>query len=521
MQPIWLGDAGLYHLQTIKTINEYPIIPGLGNIHSRLAFNQSYFSLIALLNIHPQGDMAYKFINIYLLCVAGITIYKICRTLKLYGKELFYLLTVTFISILQHPVSPSPDLTIGIFQALIFILLIKIIQTSNQEVDVLGADIAFIFILGVSALSIKISTVVFVTASIIAISNKIKIIFIKHKDSKKVLLICGFILLIHQARGYLLSGYPFYPSPIAGLEDLDWSMSVSNLINERDWIYSWARLPGGIPSEVLGSWEWLSPWYEALPQKGWMPAIASIMLCVIIYLFKSDCVSTKLKISLARVYAVLIASIIFWFITAPDIRFLGAIPGLLLVLSLWIFYQIYDQKIQNFYVKNKLYFKALLYAFIAIMVILSLKKGTGLGIFSKIGITKLMFDLSQVGLNITLLAIVVFLIAQNLISKNIKVYKNKYLYIPVISICWLTIFILTASYINLSSISNGGVYRIPEVATITKITNSGLNIRIPENGDSCWSAAFPCASEFNDKLSVWRSSYDFLKDRIGFTVKQK
>jgi hypothetical protein len=46
-------DSGLYHFNAIRWINSYPIIPGLGNVHGRLAFNQSFFTYVASLNFYP------------------------------------------------------------------------------------------------------------------------------------------------------------------------------------------------------------------------------------------------------------------------------------------------------------------------------------------------------------------------------------------------------------------------------------------------------------------------------------
>jgi hypothetical protein len=46
-------DSGLYHLNAIRWISTYPIVLGLGNLHGRLAFNQSFFTYVAALNFHP------------------------------------------------------------------------------------------------------------------------------------------------------------------------------------------------------------------------------------------------------------------------------------------------------------------------------------------------------------------------------------------------------------------------------------------------------------------------------------
>ncbi|QIL77220.1 hypothetical protein G7064_16215 [Hymenobacter sp. HDW8] len=51
-------DSGLYHFQTLKWLNEYPTVPGLGNLHGRLAFNSSWFPLLSLFRYgSPVGAM--------------------------------------------------------------------------------------------------------------------------------------------------------------------------------------------------------------------------------------------------------------------------------------------------------------------------------------------------------------------------------------------------------------------------------------------------------------------------------
>lgn len=43
LPPLLNGDIGLYYLGTVHWINSFPVVPGLGNLHGRLAFNQSFF----------------------------------------------------------------------------------------------------------------------------------------------------------------------------------------------------------------------------------------------------------------------------------------------------------------------------------------------------------------------------------------------------------------------------------------------------------------------------------------------
>ena len=62
-------DDGLYHFNSIRWLNEYPIVLGLGNLHSRLAFNQSFFAYVAYLNLYPLFNHGYNLANSFLLLV--------------------------------------------------------------------------------------------------------------------------------------------------------------------------------------------------------------------------------------------------------------------------------------------------------------------------------------------------------------------------------------------------------------------------------------------------------------------
>ena len=62
-------DDGLYHFNSIRWLNEYPIVLGLGNLHSRLAFNQSFFAYAAYLNLYPLFNHGYNLANSFLLLV--------------------------------------------------------------------------------------------------------------------------------------------------------------------------------------------------------------------------------------------------------------------------------------------------------------------------------------------------------------------------------------------------------------------------------------------------------------------
>ena len=57
-------DTGLYHAQYIKWIRNYPVVPGLGNLHGRFAFNSMFLVL--------SGLLTYKIKDILIFPLNGI-----------------------------------------------------------------------------------------------------------------------------------------------------------------------------------------------------------------------------------------------------------------------------------------------------------------------------------------------------------------------------------------------------------------------------------------------------------------
>jgi len=44
-------DSCLYHVATIRWFEQYPIVPGLGHVHLRLAFNHAYYLYASLFDV--------------------------------------------------------------------------------------------------------------------------------------------------------------------------------------------------------------------------------------------------------------------------------------------------------------------------------------------------------------------------------------------------------------------------------------------------------------------------------------
>ena len=73
-------DSGLYHAQAIRWIEEYGVVPGLANLHCRLAYNSSAFVLTALYSMEflvGQSLHTVAGFMAYILAMKGFEVVKV------------------------------------------------------------------------------------------------------------------------------------------------------------------------------------------------------------------------------------------------------------------------------------------------------------------------------------------------------------------------------------------------------------------------------------------------------------
>ena len=130
-------DSGLYHFGSIRWLNEEAIVPGLGNLHWRLALNQSYFGFLALLNIAPYWNKGYAAGGLFLLVLAAFTLFeRLCRSQSVIGGVQAGLFLFYFFQIAGGLANPSPDFAVIIVQVVIYLNLLDYFSKqilSNEE----------------------------------------------------------------------------------------------------------------------------------------------------------------------------------------------------------------------------------------------------------------------------------------------------------------------------------------------------------------------------------------------------
>lgn len=335
-----LYDTGLYHLNSVHWAKAFPIVPGLGNLHGRLAFNNSYFLYAAMLEAGPWAlksqHLAAGILLLILFAqtlISGIKILQ--RNSGTKSHHLFSIMMFTPILIKafsSHVSSLSPDLPVFVLGVVFSAKLLALLEAGRHTSRGSEYEVFLIILLAALGITIKLSFFVFgVSGSFLAV---IVFFFRKREHNrfnrrKTFVWITTFVvimLLPWMVRGVILSGHPFYPSTIGSLP-VEWRLPRLAAIDEANWIRGWARKPNVHWSEVLGNWDWFRPWayrmiktYEVI-----VPLALLVIACLLVFYCQFRRINKRNAQGIKWLFLLPpIASLIYWFITAPDLRFVGA-----------------------------------------------------------------------------------------------------------------------------------------------------------------------------------------------------
>ena len=454
-------DSGLYHFNTIRWIETYPTIPGLGNLHGRLAFNQSFFTYVAALNFHPFFGYGRSLANSFLLLVTISTILPTLFTVLrqpslltrshplLHTSDLFVLPIVIYLALSSEGLaSPSPDLTSTLLQLAMFVMLSHSIAEWISGQKSQDYQVMVLLALATTAITIKLSNLAFSVAIIcFCLLYAWQSSWSWRQVVIRMMIPMSALILIWGSRGFLLSGAPLYPSMI-GYVPVDWAVPTDRVIDEGNWVFSWARQPNTHWRHVLGHWDWFVPWLKrisTLKIEVVYPAsffalfgIATISTGIFSFLRRSN----RLQFLEYYIFIPPAISIVYWFFTAPDPRFSHA--------AFWL-----------------------------------------------ISVSSILLFLSSLQKNVSKQ---VFLVTTWIVLAISNLHFLEY----------------ASSHIGNTMISTTGWQSTKVVPLVKKITQSGLIIYKPEQNDQSWDSPLPSTPYFNNSLRL-RTPGSFAS---GFTVKK-
>ena len=321
-------DTGLYHAQAIRWIEEYGVVPGLANLHSRFGYNSASFALSAFFSEtwligRPMHCVAGFFALLCACkCAAGLMAFwkrkkvRISDFLSIGG--IFYL-----IAVFREIVSPASDY---FAMLVLFWVIMTWVELWEQERDCPIGEKQTVPYALLSLYLVYAATVKLSTAVILLLVLYPAVLLLRQK---KWLQIAGYIalgLLIafpYLARNVLISGWLIYPFAAIDLFSVDWKIPASYLQNDSDQIKVWGRCLYDVTKINDPVSAWFPVWwgekdrYEMMLLISNMVAGISAVLSVVWKRIRKE----KLCWDRVVVYAAVLGGIAGWFFLAPFIRY--------------------------------------------------------------------------------------------------------------------------------------------------------------------------------------------------------
>jgi hypothetical protein len=240
------------------------------------------------------------------------------RAIDLTPSDVFFALTPVAPIVRNQMLwsSMSTDLPAALLSFLTVYSFIR--QYECRDVPAQFAHFAVSLVTAVFVVTIKLSAIVWV------LLPSASLFLTQHADIRRRLVsflaVAAAFGLVFVIRGYWLSGMPAYPSTLLSLEQLPWTVSNEAARNEMITIIGWARAPGPGFRNAVEGFAWFPSWLSR--------NIIDLMIWAVLLLISAIAFLISLKQSRLgfRKYfisplVVALIGIVFWFVSAPAIRF--------------------------------------------------------------------------------------------------------------------------------------------------------------------------------------------------------
>jgi hypothetical protein len=335
------ADTPSYHLQSIQWIEKYKVVPGLANLHGRLAFNSALFINSALFTFSFFKTEPLFLLNSYLFGLFVIVTVGYLLKGSLGSVKLFLLLAILTFSVYFYTrfvSSPATDLAAGMY--VLFMFYAFTLHKSSVSKGISYTYFA-VLLMSICAMTIKLTVAPMALVGISILIFNFKFIRLKHILASAILVL--LTILPWLTRNVIMSGFLIYPLYSIDLFDVDWKMPITyplfdnnpkgyllSAMADKENIHTWAKMPQIYWKEVIkmSFGEWFPIWLkrQILYVKIMLGLVifSPILLGVVIW-FKNKrglVFYSKGKYqSLIIFWAVSLITTAYWFFAAPDARF--------------------------------------------------------------------------------------------------------------------------------------------------------------------------------------------------------
>ncbi len=317
-------DSDLYHAQSIRWIEEYGVVKGLGNIHVRFAYNSSFFALSALYSMKFLTGQSLHAVNGLIALLLSL---EASRLIEIRGRKrillsdfarlgAFYYLTVIY----REITAPASDYAI---MCVVFYLVIKWLDSLESDAAD-AAPFALLCVGGVFAVSLKLTA-----GLLLLLTVKPAARLIREKRWREIALyLCMglLVLLPWMARTAVISGYLLYPFPALDVLPVDWKLPAAAAALDAAEIKTWGRGLNNAALVKLGIGQWLPGWFRTmLPAMGKLLVLADVFCTAAAALLAPYLLTDRRRRAAygdaLLVLAGVLASYLFWQLSAPLLRY--------------------------------------------------------------------------------------------------------------------------------------------------------------------------------------------------------
>ncbi len=320
-------DSDLYHAQSIRWIEEYGVVPGLGNLHERFAYNSAAFAVNALYSMKwLLGRSLHTASGFFALLLSGtaLDLGRTWREKKLRLADYAMIGAVYYlVTIWDEVTAPSSDYLI---MCTLFFIVIKWLLCLERDGSAAAGEklvpYALLCVAGVYALTLKLTA-----GLILLLVIKPAVWLIRGKRWREILLYLGLGLLVclpWMARTVVISGWLLYPFPALDLFPVDWKMPAGPIAVDAAQIKTWGRALYNVSLVDMPIQEWFPGWFSTTlsgMEKLLILGDAACILLFVGYAVFSLIKKRKENLDILLVLATVISSYAFWQYSAPILRY--------------------------------------------------------------------------------------------------------------------------------------------------------------------------------------------------------
>lgn len=317
-------DTDLYHAQSIRWIEEYGVVKGLACLQIRFGYNSAAFALTALYSFRDiLGQSLHTTAGFFALLGAFHVsdVYKVFTEKKVRYSDFIRIGLLFYLGLIfKEMTSPASDYYAQVLIFSVLIMWLEALEEEKSKEEKSAYPFAMLSILLVYAATVKFSI-----ALLVLLVIKPAVRMIKERQVKQIVasILGGIAVLIpFFIRNYLISGWLIYPSTIIDIFNPDWKIPKGMAQYDAMEIGVYGKGINDVTKMNMPFGEWFPSWFMgmSLIEKGWVCLTGLAIIGGAVYFVWKLC-RKKADYDRLLVWAVVTAGCLFWFFSAPLVRY--------------------------------------------------------------------------------------------------------------------------------------------------------------------------------------------------------